>query len=79
MPRLWFLNIILHLKEPGLLRDMADFRARSEKVQDEPGISSRPKTKKVLKKKWCRRTQKSLKKALIANLRHSEIKDKKLK
>lgn len=50
MPRLWFLNIILHLKEPGLLRDMADFRARSEKVQDEPGISSRPKTKKVLKK-----------------------------
>lgn len=36
--RPWFLISIPHLKEPGLLREMADFRARARK-EDNLGTS----------------------------------------
>ena len=32
-------NVILHQKEPGLLGEMADFRARSGRAQEEPKIA----------------------------------------
>lgn len=33
-----FLNAILHCKEPGLLEELADSKAREGKVLNEPGI-----------------------------------------
>lgn len=41
VPLSWFLKTILHENELGLFEVTADFRAGTEKVQDEPETSHR--------------------------------------
>lgn len=52
VPRSWFLITFLHQKEPGLLGEMCDSRARAGKLQDKPGTA------------FCTRKQRSVQRAL---------------
>lgn len=78
MPRPWFLYITFHSKEPCLLGEVADSRSGTREIKislEQLAVQRKGSTQNIVSMKH----GSQLEKAPIANLRHSEIKDKKLK